>query len=147
MADENKDVVSGKKEESPVSDDSKNTSGPVPPMPPGLGFKSTQASGAPASPSSPAKPASQGKAGAVASRPIPDHAKSYAKGPMFISIERFNVVKDDIQVLKNTLEELSATIERFKENRSVSSQLLKETTDKIEVIEVKVASINSVVRT
>ncbi|MBW6451507.1 MAG: hypothetical protein K0B02_02140 [DPANN group archaeon] len=73
-------------------------------------------------------------------------ASNYTKGPMFISIDRFNALKNDIDVLRNTLDALSRTMEKYKQSKSVSSALLQETTDEIELIEVKVANINSVVR-
>lgn len=73
--------------------------------------------------------------------------KKYARGPMFISLDRFNSLREEIITLKKDLEILHETVQNLKQNKSASSELLHLIAERIEVMDARVESINSVVRT
>jgi hypothetical protein len=66
--------------------------------------------------------------------------------PMFISLRKYNELKDCLKSLHNESTSLKNIIGNLRSNSSNGSELLKETVNRLENIEEKVVQVNSTIK-
>ena len=68
------------------------------------------------------------------------------KGPVFVSLERYDEVKGNLSSLNSLASDLRMTIENLKVNKTTGAELLNNVTENLDQMEKKLDRINSILK-
>ncbi len=74
--------------------------------------------------------------------PAPIKLEVEKRGPIFISLDRYNDIKDNLALLRRASSMLKDVLEDLKDNKGQGANLLEESTENLEEIEEKISNIS-----